>query len=99
VNYCDTNIKNFIKETHFLFKNEPNEPFAYIGFDVINYFTKALYQYGSSFTNNLSNFKKSGICIDFNFVKKSTNDGFENSSVKIVKYNNEFNIVPFNTGF
>lgn len=97
VDFSETITKNFIKEAHFLFKNEPNEPFAYIGFDVINYFTKALYQFGPSFTNNLSNFKKSGICIDFNFEKKSANDGFENSSVKVVKYNNEFDIVPFNT--
>lgn len=60
--------------------------FALQGFDVGYYFGKALFNYGKSFHNCLSELKfYKGLNTSMKFVKLNTNKGFENTHVMIVK--------------
>jgi LysM repeat protein/ABC-type branched-subunit amino acid transport system substrate-binding protein len=69
------------------FKTEPID-FSYTGYDVTYYFGMALLKFGPAFTNQWADFKPTTIGTQFEFFRTSTDNGFENSAINIVRTDN-----------
>ncbi|HBF87152.1 MAG TPA: hypothetical protein DDX39_00815 [Bacteroidales bacterium] len=92
VDYTDSTTMVFIKESHFMFKHEPEDPFSFLGYDITRYFVKSLSEYGKNFVNCIEHIDIPVLSTDFEFVKKNAEDGFENQSVKVIYFDREYNI-------
>jgi len=62
------------------------EDYYYQGIDIALYYLNALKTYGPDFYKNLDQHKKKGIVMDFNFFRPSQTTGFDNRSIKMVRY-------------
>ncbi|MCI5054804.1 MAG: hypothetical protein MRY83_01780, partial [Flavobacteriales bacterium] len=69
--------------------------FSLLGYNLGNYFGKALYLYGDNFHDKLSDFSFNGLGYNFDYIKTGFENGYENKSLKFTKYSN-FNFVPIN---
>lgn len=95
VDYNDDDVLKFIREYRFMFKNEPSNPFSYLGYDIMKFFTLEIYKYGYDFYNCLDNNNSNTLLDNFNFIK-SNKTGYKNFSTFIIKYDNECNIIKVN---
>jgi len=90
------NVKNFDFQYKAYFKNEPSI-YAYLGFDVASYFLNELKNSGKQFQFCLSKSDdrsySTGLRFDFNFERISPMSGFENNWIRIVKIDENFNLV------
>lgn len=85
IDYQNPKTQNFIKTYSDKFKTDP-EIYAYQGFDVAAYFISSLQKNGTGFLKNIVDEKYQGIETHFNFMRYSSNSGFENKFVFILKY-------------
>lgn len=91
-NYSNTNVKEFVEKYRVKYRAEPSM-FSFQGYDVFLYFLSALNQYGTEFRSCLPNHKVNLLQSEFNFTTTGVTDGFENSSVYIIKYTPDYEIV------
>ncbi len=75
----------FVKTYYDRFKTDP-KPYTFQGFDITYYFISSLQKYGSGFLNTIVDNQYQGIETNLNFMQYSSNGGFENKSVYILKY-------------
>jgi hypothetical protein len=62
------------------------EDYYYQGIDIALYYLEALKNYGPDFYKNLDQHKKKGEVMDFNFFRPSQTTGFDNRSLKMIRY-------------
>lgn len=85
IDYQNPATNNFTKTYFNKYKTDPGL-YAYEGFDMTYYFISALQKYGSGFLNNIVTEKYKGLETNFDFMQYSSNGGFENKFVYILKY-------------
>ncbi|MFK8037169.1 MAG: LysM peptidoglycan-binding domain-containing protein [Crocinitomicaceae bacterium] len=91
LNYSDLETIQFVNKFRMLYGNEPRSP-AFQGFDVGYYFMSALYLYGQNYNYFLSKHQVDLIQNNFKFTSVSAQDGYENTTKCIVKYQ-DYNLV------
>jgi ABC-type branched-subunit amino acid transport system substrate-binding protein/LysM repeat protein len=91
-NYSNPNVKEFVEKYRVKYRAEPSM-FSFQGYDVFLYFLSALNEYGSEFRDCLPNHKINLLQSEYSFTKTGANDGYENSSVYLIKYTPDFEIV------
>ncbi len=90
------NVKNFDYQYLSYFKNEPTIH-SYLGYDIAYYFLNELKNHGKQFQFCVSNSSEQGfnegLRFEFNFKRSNQNGGFQNDWVRIVKINEDYNLV------
>lgn len=92
VNYNDSITKNMIKEYRFMFKAEPSNPYSFIGYDIVNLFTKAINNYDKNFLSCINSVNYKPLLGTINFISSDPNKGFVNNSISVIKYEADYNI-------
>jgi len=85
VDYSSEFVKKAKKAYYATYFTDP-EDYYYQGIDIALYYLEALKNYGPDFYKNLDQHKKKGIVMDFNFFRPSQTTGFDNRSLKMVRY-------------
>lgn len=82
---------NFENKFKNVFEYKPSD-YAIHGFDIMFYFANVMKNYGKHFNLCINNdkMKQKGLHTDFNFKKTSENGGFENNTVYLIKYNDDY---------
>ncbi len=99
IDYDNWRVKSFLNKYRDIYRTEPSL-YAFEGYDIMNYFLNAIKQYGRNFQFCLSPYDKlpnrKGIIFDFNFERTGINNGFENNSIHILQYNENFKLEKTN---
>ncbi len=85
IDYQNPITKNFTTGYYNKYKTDPGL-YSFQGFDITYYFISALQKHGSGFLNNIVAEKYNGLEANFDFMQYSSNGGFENKFVYILKY-------------
>lgn len=86
VDYSDPRTIKFIREFRKRFIAEPEtDKFAFMGYDIVDYFTRAMYYYGSDFIDCLPQFEYDGLSEQFRFYH-SDKGGYNNTGMFVYRY-------------
>ncbi|MBK6833414.1 MAG: LysM peptidoglycan-binding domain-containing protein [Bacteroidetes bacterium] len=85
IDYSSEFVKKAKKAYYATYFTDP-EDYYYQGIDIALYYLEALKKYGPDFYKNLDQYKKKGAVMDFNFFRPSQTTGFDNRSLKMVRY-------------
>jgi LysM repeat protein len=85
IDYSSEFVKKAKKAYYATYFTDP-EDYYYQGIDIALYYLEALKKYGPDFYKNLDQYKKKGAVMDFNFFRPSLTTGFDNRSLKMVRY-------------
>lgn len=104
-NYNDPVIKNYLDKSKKEFGLEPvsltrkGGNYAFLAYDLTWHFIKALNDYGRTFFLYAEQINYNSLMNPFHFKKISPWSGFENTSLKIVRYTPDFNVINENFTF
>jgi len=96
--YESLEVKDFLKDFRDSFYAEPvtltkkGGSYAFLGYDVSYHFLKAYSLHGKRFILHLNENRGESLMNDFYFMPLSENGGFENRSLMLVKYQENFEI-------
>jgi len=94
IDYDKPNVKQFNANFRTKFFTQPSEiSFAWQGYDIAYYFISGLVLYGKDFIKNPFIHRPELLHTDFDFVRKSSEDGFENQKLFPIRYTKNFDIV------
>lgn len=85
IDYSSEFVKKAKKAYYATYFTDP-EDYYYQGIDIALYYLEALKNYGPDFYKNLDQHKKKGEVMDFNFFRPSQTTGFDNRSLKMIRY-------------
>ncbi len=94
--YDDFQIRHFLKKWRNEFWTEPVSTtrkgcnYAFLGFDVTWYFLNSYYNYGKRFVMHPDNLHYDTLMNPFHLRKKGYAGGFENTSLKVVRYTPDY---------
>jgi LysM repeat protein/ABC-type branched-subunit amino acid transport system substrate-binding protein len=91
VNYQRKDVKNFVDDYRHYYRSEASQ-YSFQGYDIGLYFLKALKNYGVDFKYCLPNLKVNLLQSDYRFVQQGSIDGFDNKSVFLIHYTQDFDI-------
>ncbi|MBN2520957.1 MAG: LysM peptidoglycan-binding domain-containing protein [Bacteroidales bacterium] len=87
VDYDFNEIKKFLIKYREVYYTEPfSYSYAFLGYDILYYFSKAFNIYGESFPYCLSALKLNLLHSDFKFYRINSTSGFENMGGKVYHY-------------
>lgn len=87
VDYKRDDIKDFLKRYRQYFKMEPPvRSYAWQSYDMMYYFVSGLAMHGSEFMYRPSNHKPDLLQVDYRFNRTGLMNGFENSSLYLIRY-------------
>jgi len=94
IDYDNPNVKQFNADFRTKFFTQPSEiSFAWQGYDIAYYFISGLVLYGKDFIKNPFIHRPELLHTDFDFVRKSSEDGFENQKLFPIRYTRNFDII------
>lgn len=91
IDYSKPKVKAFIADYRDAFRAEPTQ-YAFQGYDVAFYFLTAMKKYGVDFMYCINNLKVDLLQSEFNFVKKDIMSGYENNSIRMIRYTKDYEI-------
>jgi LysM repeat protein len=94
IDYQSENVKKFVQTYRYRYKTEPSQ-FAFQGYDVMLYFTSAIYRYGKDFENCLPSHREDLLQSTYNFVPIIPNGAYENKGVFLLRYTPWMEIVQY----
>lgn len=93
IDYSQNDIKQFNSDFRYKFLTEPSEiSFAWQGYDIAYYFLSGLAIHGREFLNDPGIHRPDLLHTDFDFVRKSDQDGFENQKLFLIHFTREFDV-------
>lgn len=92
VDYNSSKVKSFIAKYRENFRSEPSQ-YSFQGFDVALYFLSAMKKYGKDFQYCIMNYESNLLQSNYSFRKTNAIGGFENTSVSLIRYTKDFEIV------
>jgi LysM repeat protein len=88
IDYHSAEVLSFVKTYREKYNTEPDQ-YAFLGYDILQYYGSRMLQYGALFPNYLTNAGKADLLsTNFNFAKTGIESGFENQFVYILEYEN-----------
>ncbi len=92
VDYAKHDVKSFVNDYRHFYRSEPTQ-YSFQGYDIGLYFLSALMNYGVDFKYCLSNHNVNLLQSNYRFYQQNSVDGFDNKSVFLIKYTQDFDIV------
>lgn len=92
VDYSQKDVKRFVDDYRHYYRSEASQ-YSFQGYDIGLYFLKALKKYGVDFKYCLPSFEVDLLQSNYRFVQQSSVDGFDNKSVFLINYTQDFDIV------
>lgn len=84
-------ISNYISE----YGTEPTiDSYGFQGYDIATFFVGAMMEYKNDWVNKLNNFSPELTSLTFHFTKNSSESGYENKKIHLIKLCN-FELIPF----
>ncbi len=94
IDYKQYDIKQFNADFRNKFLTEPSEiSFAWQGYDIAYYFLSGLALHGREFLNDPGIHRPDLLHTDFDYVRKSDQDGFENQKLYLIHFTREFDVI------
>jgi hypothetical protein len=91
VDYTQKDVKEFVDDYRHYYRSEASQ-YSFQGYDIGLYFLKAMKKYGVDFKYCISSFKVDLLQSNYRFEQNSSVDGFENKSVFLIHYTQDFDI-------
>lgn len=92
VDYLQKDVKFFVNDYRHFYRSEPSQ-YSFQGYDIGLYFLKALKKYGVDFKYCLPNLDVDLLQSNYKFIQQSSVDGFDNKSVFLINYTQDFDII------
>jgi hypothetical protein len=93
IDYTQNDIRQFNADFRNKFMTEPSEiSFAWQGYDIAYYFLSGLALHGREFLKDPAMHRPDLLHTDFDFVRKSAEDGFENQKLYLIHFTREFEV-------
>ncbi len=93
IDYSKQNVQQFNSDFRKKFFTEPSEiSYAWTGYDIAYYFLSGLAMHGKEFIVHPEIHNPELLHTDYDFRRKSVNDGFENEKLFLVRYSNNYNL-------
>jgi LysM repeat protein len=93
IDYSSNDVKQFNTDFREKFLTEPGEmSYAWLGYDITYYFLSGLAIHGKEFIVHPEMHNPKLLQTEFDFRRKSSNDGFENQKLFPVKYTRDYEI-------
>ena len=93
IDYNRNDVKQFNADFRMKFMTEPSEiSFAWQGYDIAYYFLSGLALHGKEFIKNPSMHRPDLLHTDFDFVSKSSQDGFENQKLFLIHFTRKYDV-------
>ena len=92
VDYSQRDVKRFVNDYRHYYRSEASQ-YSFQGYDIGLYFLKALKKYGVDFKYCLPNLEVDLLQSNYRFIQQSSVDGFDNKSVFLINYTQDFDIV------
>lgn len=93
IDYTHNDIRQFNADFRNKFMTEPSEiSFAWQGYDIAYYFLSGLALHGREFLKDPAMHRPDLLHTDFDFVRKSAEDGFENQKLYLIHFTKEFEV-------
>ncbi|MFZ6052974.1 PBP1 and LysM peptidoglycan-binding domain-containing protein [Halocola ammonii] len=91
IDYESEEVLSFVRSYREKYNTEPDQ-YAFLGYDIFQYFGMKMLRYGARFPNYLTNFTDEDLLsTQFDFAKTGIESGFENQFVYILEYeDNQF---------
>ena len=100
IDYEDEEVISFLREFKSAFEFEPYKiassgyNLAFLGYDIMYFFGKALHTYGSNFTKCAEFLEGDLLLSKYKFFKVDERSGFENQAITIIEYTPDFEVRP-----
>jgi len=94
VNYNRKDVKRFVDDYRHYYRSEASQ-YSFQGYDIGLYFLKALKNYGIDFKYCLQNLNVDLLQSNYRFVQSNSVDGFDNQSIYLIRYTQDFDIVQY----
>ncbi len=91
VNYKLKNVKRFVDDYRHYYRAEASQ-YSFQGYDIGLYFLNAMKKYGVDFKYCLPDLTVDQLQSNYRFIQKSSVDGFDNKSVFLIHYTQDFEI-------
>ena len=93
IDYTRPDIKRFISEFYRKFRAQPSEiSYAWQGYDITYYFLSGLAMHGKRFLMNPEIHNPDLLHTEFDFRRRSLNDGFENHKLFLIRYSGDYEV-------
>jgi hypothetical protein len=93
IDYSRKDVREFNADYRHKFLTEPPEmSYAWLGYDIAYYFLSGLALHGREFLNDPGIHRPDLLHTDFDFVRKSDQDGFENHKLYLIRFTREFDV-------
>ena len=93
IDYSSKEVKQFNADFREKFLTEPNEmSYAWLGYDITYYFLSGLAIHGKDFLSHPEMHNPKLLETEFDFRRKSMNDGFENQKLYPVRYSKDYEV-------
>jgi LysM repeat protein len=94
IDYSQEDIRKFNADFRTKFMTQPSETsFAWQGYDIAYYFLSGLALNGKDFIRNPFIHRPDLLHTEYDFVRKSEQDGFENQKLYLIHFTKEFDVV------
>lgn len=93
IDYNQKDVKEFNSDFRAKFLTEPSEiSYAWQGYDIMYYFISGLAINGKQFLSHPEIHNPDLLHTEFDFRRKTNNDGFENEKLYLIKYSNSYEL-------
>jgi LysM repeat protein len=93
LDYSKENILKFNTAFRQKFLTEPEEKsYAWQGYDIAYFFLSGLALHGKEFVRHPEIHRPQLLATDFDFIRKSENDGFENHHLYLIRYTRDYDV-------
>jgi hypothetical protein len=93
IDYSRSNVQRFLSVFMNKFHTQPSEmSYAWLGYDIAYYFISGLSIHGSDFLKYPEIHNPELLQTQFDFRRKSYNDGFENQKLFLIRYSNNYQL-------
>jgi len=93
IDYIKRDVRHFNNDFRHKFLTEPAElSYAWQGYDIAYYFLSGLAIHGKDFIKHPEIHNPDLLQTEFDFRRKSVNDGFENQMLYLIRYTRDYEI-------
>jgi LysM repeat protein len=93
IDYSQQDVIKFNSDFRTKFLTEPSEmSYAWQGYDIVYYFLSGLAIHGKDFISHPEIHNPDLLHIEFDFRRRTSNDGFENQKLFLIRYSNNYEL-------